>query len=461
MQSKFQPIAAYPGQSLAINQFWERHPCYEDFLNSPHYLVGRRGSGKTTFLNMATAIQDTIVTSWEQYKGLSAVISMLEEFPEAARFPEAIARLWETAVTTQAMLTAVTLYALPKCRNYLAKMGLEKVHTFDDFAWTIFQTLRQRQSGAIATIADLFAQLRSPDFMVANEELAQFLYSEKKRILVAMDSLETLDLSSNCIKAAYGGLFQYVGETIANKTRVAPCIALQSEYFDVLAGLAPDPARDISNVSRLDWSKIDLLAVAALRADNKNTIDRDLTDPLVSCRIIAKAFPNNNESEVISALDQFLRLSFLTPRHLLLYLSRAEQMDARRGSGLARGFDDLKTLIARDALSVYRSEWLPKAAWQLGRETRDLTYSDVFKFLEGNFSEVEPEIGFRTLLDAGVIGVIQDVDSNAGTQITLFQYQNGSRLYVHGKSRLSIHPLFQDRFLEINLGQSPLDDIFS
>ena len=105
--------------------FDTKTPLFDEYKTKPQLIIGRRGSGKTAFIESAYFADTTdIVVSVDKAVALGQVVVSLQGIPEGGRYPEAVAQLWDGVLMTIVLQSATSLLSELKIgRDYLAKIG--------------------------------------------------------------------------------------------------------------------------------------------------------------------------------------------------------------------------------------------------------------------------------------------------------------------------------------------------
>lgn len=440
----FQPIAAHTGIALDEGKFWAHSETYKAYLRQPYYLAGRRGSGKTTFLNsLLTSNQRDHVVLVSQHDIYLPVLSALEGIPSGGRLPEATAKLWERSVTVQAMKSVLDKHSLPLCHDYLGKQGLlDETLAADSFAWALIESLRTKQGGSIGTLADFLSRIHSVEFEAAKAELINSLLASNERVIVAMDNLETYSRLPEAATQAHSGLFNFIGASIAHKSPIVPSICLPLEYFDQIVDLSSDPLRDIPRFVQLTWTEQDLLGMAALRIQSASSLDEEIDPSDVDAlyRTIAQAFPHNEVAQVRSIISHFLDIPPLNPRHFLAYLSRAVDADSKYG--LRDALLDSLTDIQMDIRSMLTDiEHVNVVLGKLWSGQAFYTYAELLDQLSDGTYDAQSVI--TKLMRTGVIAVPA---ANSKNQLSSILLQSA---HLETDSVLEVHPAFRREIQDI------------
>lgn len=267
----FSPLDAGILKDNAREVFFDQHlDIFAEYQTKPQVLIGRRGSGKTAFLESAHFTnKDDLIVKIDKARALSQVVLTVNGIPQGGRYPEAVAELWDSIIFTRVLAEAVTAYrGLRITRDYLAKIGASPSTSPDSIAWTLLDTLSETQKGkSVSSIAELIRRLHSVSFHDAKEELFNVLRARKAKAIILLDSLESEGyvFEDPDTLSALKGLLKWVGDTGSSRDPVEPRLSVPSEYYSCFLEISSNPLKDFAKSSILRWTPRQLITLSALR----------------------------------------------------------------------------------------------------------------------------------------------------------------------------------------------------
>jgi len=451
---------------------------FSGYQEKPQMVVGRRGAGKTAFLQSAhfTNSRDLIV-SINKADALGQIVLAVNGIPQGGRYPEAIAALWDGVILTTILSQAIrTFKELKVARDYLGKIGAGHNASSDTIAWTLLNTIRDTQKGKTAsTIAELIARLHGVSFHDAKQELFGALQQRGAKVIVLIDSLESegyLFEDSDTV-SALRGLLKWIGDTGSSRHPIEPRMSIPGEYYRRFLAISSNPLKDFAKCSILKWRQRQLMALAANRLrsylaifDRENYIkwsEEDLSDPKKALALFRQYLPDRVTLADGRTEDSFiyvLRHTQLIPRQLFIILNamlwwlpdlknRTLSPEEFRIQNLALLHDNFRfavDIVLREIFGAY-NHLHPAASNISQRVFPDLP--EVFSY--GELHKAYNRFGKREGLELGdfvdmliEIGAIGRVVEKSGKYVLgEFQYNYDSLLVASSKSVMCMHPIFR------------------
>jgi hypothetical protein len=469
-QRPFSPLDAGILEDDAREVFFDRNQdLFSGYQEKPQVIVGRRGAGKTAFLESAhfTNKHDLIIPV-NKGRVLGQVCLLVNGVPQGGRYPEAVAELWDSIIyTTILQEAATTLTGLRVTRDYLAKIGASPTATADSIAWTLLDTVRETQQGSIGTIAELIRRLHSVSFHDAKQEFFHELRQRGAKAIVLLDSLESEGyvFEDPDTFAALKGLLKWIGDTGAGRNPVQPRVSIPGEYYQDFLAISSNPLKDFAKSSVLRWTPRQLITLSAIRFrkfleltehdDYPKWADEDLSVPRQALNLFRRFLPDTvpiGPGEVEDSLLFVLRHTQLLPRQFFLILNTlfyAHREHAEISEQDVRaGVREAAQIVVSEIFGAY-SHRHPEASEVSHRLfpylPEVLSYGDVhkrFKFVRRVKQDVDEF--FDMLIEIGAIGRV--VDRSGRYVRGQFQYNYDGPLVVASHDMLCVHPLFRAVF---------------
>ena len=441
---------------------------FDEYQENPQVVVGRRGAGKTAFLETAYFVHpNDLIVPIDKGQALSQVVMTVNGIPQGGRFPEAVAGLWDTVIMTAILQTAVHKYEdLRVTRDYLAKIGAQLSASADTVAWTLLNTIRDTQKGkTVATIAELIGRLHNVSFHDAKQELFDVLRNRKSQVLVLFDSLESEGyvFEDPDTVSALKGLLKWVGDTGSSKNPIQPRFCVPGEYYQEFLEISSNPLKDFAHCSILSWKTRDLITIAANRfrmyrtfshpKDSHGLAQLDLSIPKNAVAFISEHLPAVKVRDSEDIILYILRHTQLLPRQLFIILntlfSKRQAQERVTEVQLQEDVREAAQIIVSEVFGAYNHRY-PRASRictkVLPNLSETLRFGDLHKafnrFAKREFEELQDFV--EMLFQIGAVGRV--VGTSTRYIKGQFQYNFGAPLVAYSNEQLCIHPVFHAMF---------------
>ena len=271
-KSPFSPLDAGVVKDIFVSQelFYSKIPLVSSYSKNRNVLIGRRGSGKTALLtNTAISTSHDLVVRISKSKILGDIVLSVHGIPMGGRYPEAVAEIWESVISTIVLGEAVKRFPeLKLTKDYLGKIGAGPKSTDENLAWLLLDTLRETQKGkTVGTIAEFVRKLHRVSFKDAKSELIELLKDRGKRAVVLIDSLESEGylLDDPDTASALKGLLKWVGNTSEEPGPIDVRFCIPGEYYFQFLELSSNPIKDFAKATTIQWRANELASIAASR----------------------------------------------------------------------------------------------------------------------------------------------------------------------------------------------------
>lgn len=466
--------------------FEEHNKLYDRITERPSIVLGRRGSGKTSFLQHLQygdkyKVAVLIDTSDAFTKIIRSVQATIES--DGFIFPEDVAKLWHALFWVEISYQIQKIF--PKRASKFETF--EKLFEIFDLKadmrpsaiiQTVLRVLKNRsEDGNLGMAADVFFHLldeRGTSFEEIKDSCQSVLDEEKSRAIILLDSLESFELDIQPIQKAMEGLFKAIGEFNVVRGRPEIRFCLPSELYYVFVKLSKNRVKDFSQRMLLHWHSGELLTLAAHRYKvylNVHSIGSDsvrhslniidVSDRRGAIKFFELVFPDyirNNAGVNEKPLPYLLRHTQLLPRHILRYLTAIIKIDSKSGNGGATSISEsaIKQGIAAvegelwrevcDAFSYRYPEALevcsavvPELPLRFSNGELHSVFNRVAKGVYTD-SSIEFSDFKRMLVEIGCIGAVVN---KSGIYIRgAFEYIMPETLDPAENNELCLHPMF-------------------
>lgn len=459
---------------------------YRQRDTNPAYVVGRRGSGKTAYLNhLELDGKYNLCIKIEKHKILSEVIKAVQGFHAKSAFVEDVADFWDSIFYTVILrrlkkkfpkLIESDEFLSNYIGEYLTLRVAEDASFFKKFIMSIAEKAKDSNDTLIGVVFSSLGNAYSDPISELRDRIDKITFRHGIKVVLLIDSLEDYNLNSEDVRRSLAGFLKSTGRFNAVRHRPEIRCCIPSELFYHFTEYSSNVGKDFNQPLVLHWRSGELLSVAARRLQLHQSLYRDgdgaARDRLLSLnpderddlhRFYDVLFRNhfNNEAGNAERPEVFLlRHTQALPRQVLKVLHAALKLNLQYGSG---ELNSVSGESLRGAVYSSSSE-LAKAVCNAFK----YQYNDSFrvsvefvKRLPHMFSLVElervyqkyikkrfsSESGYdeiqisRMLLEVGCIGIVmQETDRYLKAK---FEYNSQSELAMSHGQRLCVHPMFR------------------
>lgn len=451
----------------------ENNKIYGRNVNSnPSIIIGRRGSGKTSFMRKHK--KHGLSEDLSAATSFSEVVGIIQKRGEC-QFYEIVADIWEQFIYLAIFRAVASKFKLPSgdlssLRDFNAKHGIRDTGNIDQMLWRLVHAAQASEIKAISAAALLLGEVAGVDFLAAKESAINILKHNKSTITLLIDSVEKYPFHAEKMEYVVGGLLQCVGEFNERNEYVNVRLALPAELYQIFKRYAPNPEKNFGNDITLHWHASELLSIAAHRLSIYMrlyhtrywvSLPSTITDnPHVFLEQILPETITNGLGTIESTIPYLLRHTQLMPRHLLRYLnsicgpiyrdtpesalSRIKEDDVINGIRHAEDNLALEVFSAykdiHPALEVACEDCIPKLPLKFSDGTLIKTFNYHGKKRTHSLSYIDFK---RMLMEAGVVGVF---DRETERYFTAnFEYTARDKLMDNG-GPYCLHPIFAVKY---------------
>lgn len=453
-------------------------------VERPSIIVGRRGSGKTSYLRKLGHESPThLFVEIRTDRAFNILLASINNIIRDAITVESISSIWD-AILWNGFFWLLYRTGRPKVGHVSIQQHLRTLHidnceslesVFNVFSRTMEQIAKQTSGFAIDRIAETLRGVKFEDLKaIASSDLAK----EDSSAIVVMDSLDEYPVRDADFKKTLAGLLKCAGEFNVVNRNYQFRLCLPSElYWEFREKVSTNPQKDFSSQVVVRWQVSELLIAACRRL----MINLYLTHPKAYAAVqhnpletrrdadafLAQLFPSDvkNLNGRYEKTDTYLlRHTQLLPRQMLLLLSsilktKAVNEDFEPGKvpffsedGVRDGVRITEDSIVDEIFSVYRDRYgeLPADACAtiIPSLPRVFTADQFARAVKMYSKESGRQFSVaklkRMFLEIGAFGKLDQPDSIY--RRARFEYTMTTRLPIGEDDQLCVHPLFSRRF---------------
>jgi GTPase SAR1 family protein len=464
---------------------FERHnKLYKALLKRPAIVIGRKGSGKTSYLNSVYFDSGfTYVVNLNTSDAFASVIKSISSITSGLIFAESVQQVWKNAIYTG--LFSEIRDKLPKqfksralINDYLAKIGLRDKGTIDDILWKISEIISERAKDKPYTIAtEIIKVFDNVSFKNVLETLEYELGDTNSRAVILLDSLDDFHLQIEVVARAMEGLLKFIGESNRPSAKIDVRFCLPAELYHRFMSLSTNPNKDFKRKLVLHWTAPELIAVAAHRlilfaeaypdhplaisdrlenVENGHSVEilKNILPAKVTCRLGIEEDP----------IAYILRHTQLLPRHLIIILNSICNLSKRYpGSNpqklseeaIRLGIAAIEETLVQEIFVAYKTVY-PRAEEVCKNCIPELQHKFSIGDLERVFRSHGKKAMYndefldfkRMLIEMGIIGRILPDNFNDSQRYfrAEFEYTVPHKLVSSTDDMLCFHPLFTEVF---------------
>ncbi|MBV6396348.1 MAG: hypothetical protein HFACDABA_01946 [Anaerolineales bacterium] len=472
--------------------FDKQNRIYKSFRDRPSIIMGRRGSGKTSYLRSvyfddqySDRIEISTATLLEQ------IASIVQELSHDTVFTETLAKLWEKTLWTCALAwlrsNSETQPAdATAIDNYLNSMNVNRGDSNDIVLWKIADLYKgeveNNPKNGLSNILKLFDQR---NFNEAKAVIVGQCRSKEKRIVILLDSLEDFKLNIESVERAIQGLLKCVGAMNNPREVLDVRLCLPTELSGKVSGLSSNAIKDFNRQVKLEWTPKELISLGAQRLmyyidihyprllkgrSPQVELSREESHGLF--RMALPEWITNQRGFREQSISYILRHTQLLPRHLLLILnsvfkrSGATQLLSPfpvEEKKIIYGIRQVEEKIVTEIFSAFKMihptakdvcerclPHLPRV-FSTGELRKTFTQYGKVVFHGGEFFEFR-----QMLIDIGAIGrVMPEMETDVYIK-GKFKYTAGHELMVSYEDQLCLHPLFSGIYVNNGKDERPV-----
>ena len=322
--------------------FEKQNRIYKSFRDRPSIIMGRRGSGKTSYLR--SVFFDKQYDNYIEIPTVNALenfASIVQDLSKDVVFTETLWKLWEKTLWTCALAhiyskSLLISGELGVIAEYLKAMDIKNGISSDSIFWKLFDLYREVvKNNPKNGLSEILREFDKRNFEGAKATAISGLKASRKKIVMLMDSLENLNLDTESIELAIQGLLKFAGSMNNPKDVVDIRLCLPTELSRKIYEISSNPIKDFNREVKLEWTAKELISIGAQRLmyfiglyypdllhKGKSPLDeltREEAKALIKFVLPEKVTNQRGFQE--NSLSYILRHTQLLPRHFLMLLN--------------------------------------------------------------------------------------------------------------------------------------------
>jgi len=463
--------------------FERQNRTYKNLHHRPSIIMGRRGSGKTSYLR--SVYFDKQYDFYIEIRAASVLEQIskgIEGMIKEPTFIETLAELWEKILWTCVLSQVQRMQLLPFSSKllvvdeYLDMAGIQKGDEVDDVLWKLVEIFEDAKStNPKDGISEVLRRFDKKKFDKAQSAVIDSLNASRKTFVILMDSLEDFRLDLESVRYSLKGLLKCVGSMNKPGDVVDIRFCLPTELYRQIIEISSNQTKDFKRTLRLEWKASELVLIGAqrlmyfLELYYPGFIKRKLSHEKIgradAMELFNAVLPEkitNRAGFQENSIIYILRHTQLLPRHFLLLLN-----SIFKGTGVTQslkpfpiseekitsGIRQVEDRIVREIFGAFKlihpdagetcKRCLPELEheFSMGDLRRVFNRHGKAVFGSDNFIDFQ-----RMLKEIGAMGRV-DLGRVSDLYITgEFEYVADHELAISQDDRLCIHPLFSGIF---------------
>ena len=467
----------------ALQKLFEQHnSIYRNMRHRPSIIMGRKGSGKTSYLRSVYFDNDyDFYTEIRTDHALTHISKVVQGLVKDAVFPEMLAELWETILWICVLSEVRTKSLLPQDKlslvnMYLEKLGVRDTSSADDVLWKLANMFDDIVEGSPKDgLAEVLRRFDRVTFNTTIAAVEDSLKSSNKKFVILMDSLDDFQLDFNSVSYSLQGLLKFVGSMNKPRDVVDIRFCLPTELYRRILKISSNPNKDFRRSLKLQWKASELILIGAQRLalylglyypdfyKGYSTLDLSKrSDALALFNAVLPKHVTNHGGFPEETISYILRHTQLLPRHFLMLLNSIFKGTGNtqglhpfpiHESRILNGVREVEERIVTEIFVAFESIY-PTAELVCKRCMPELEH----KFSVGQLHQVYTRRGKavfdgdnlfefqRMLMEIGAVGKVQP---GKATEVYIqgnFEYTIEHELSISHDDDLCIHPLFSGIF---------------
>lgn len=482
---------------------------YERSGQRPSIVIGRRGAGKSTYLNHLSQKQNVVPIPIKVWDVIDIVENQVEAILERQSTIDAekVSDIWHLIFISLACKKASELaIENDEVKEFLKAFPLKAmvangiINLVNEVIEKIKTVYTGREERFDIQICLQAAALGSPTLDVIESSLSGSLEKNRQVIVIMLDNPERFtrdnmhDLSQSSQNASreqtISGLLNLAGRMNKGNNAIQMRLCIPSEQYFYLKRVSTSKRKDFNAVQLLHWTSGEILSMAAHRFLTFLTVYNQFRDdnayeelkalPIYTregaFKFWSKVF--NLEIENSRRLKEkpmvyLLRHSQLLPRQILDYLNKIidlaiedklEDFSSIDPKYMKRAIEETEYETSSEVIDAYSYSYpeaneiydsvLPKLpVLTTAKEIKDKLYktSDAKAVLQTYSGHPQVTVGkerfLRLLIETGVYGkVVHEPSAHSSGYVEAeFEYTISGALKINNEDGLAMHPLFSGR----------------
>ena len=467
--------------SLLQHVFCTENLIYYEMSGRPSLIIGRRGAGKTAFLQ-SIHLNPTykVIIELPTHKAFREIVDSIQKMGRGtAVFAEEISDLWNM-IFWHTILVRLTEFGgksedLNAIKQYVSSVGLKKIMSPYNVMRAIIKILKERGGdNPLSMISEFLDEImfNGITFTEARTAAIEFLERNNMRAIILIDALEDFQLDNETMCHAVAGLLRCQGSFHFPGSPCELRCCIPSELYHNLIYLSSNPNKDFQHRVLIHWHASELIQLAAHRYScflqlyhpdlHTQFSHLDLHKRFGATTFWHSLLPisiKNRVGIVEDPLAYILRHTQLLPRHLLMYLNQISLKSQKRNdnpvqfesTAIMDGVYETENTICQEIFSAYK--YIHPGA----RHASERCISHLpFYFSDGELHKVYNRRGkvvqgifdyeeFKAMMiEIGAIGRVTNKTDRY--IIGLFEYTVPHKVIASTYDELCLHPVFTEVF---------------
>ena len=471
---------------------------YENFCDVPSLVLGRKGSGKTSYLKF---LEENPDFNFPYKIGANSAIEKVLPFVNplnevSGSHVETVAGLWEKMFW---IIIFLEIYQSPKMEEekskeyviigkYLSSVRENpKTASIDIFEDAM---KNHKLKGIPSLFPDISVVLidllrgKSPSYEDAVSASISILQNSKSKSIILIDTIDDYKIDqsninrTDCLRGLLRCLYNFRAR-FHDVAEVRMCFP--TEYYFELRSISSDVIRDFSSRQFLHWKAGEIMEIVARRlllylAENKSPLFNILSEYNIHNRhdrqeFFKKLLPqfiDNKLGQEELTVAYLLRHSQLLPRQIISYLNACFKQHPNiknisvsedivpTSKMIVQAVTNLETDISSAICSSFQSKYpksedlVKKSLANVGKVFDDADLERVHRQeLRGMLNKDEPLYEYdefrNMMIEMGVIGAKFKEDT--GYYINArFEYTEDSKLIINPRDIFCVHPIFSGAY---------------
>jgi hypothetical protein len=457
------------------------------------FILGRRGSGKTSLLNRVLTQTNTLVISFESseiFKKVTDVLILVH-----SQDPEIISEIWAHVSWIGTITEIEKRVQNDDLNSFTSALKIRVASTIvepsvDDLVlcYLTYVCSLVTQGAMSLTVRTMLesVSLGGVSFSLARQTTIAILKAKTWKVAVLIDSLERLTVDFGKHEFALQGLLRYVGSLAnSNYSHLSVRCCFPTEMYSEFRSLSSNSLKDLRATERIEWKSRGIIVLAARRFWKFANIFH-MANPQLAYRInpallkepddfksatlyLQVILPSTVKNRLVpnsveSALAYAMRHTQLLPRQFILLL---EAIVAQAGADnllmnrvitqgeITAGVNKCEKELWQEVASAHKAKYRPsepqaieKLVQAICKELPLMFNRDTFSRVFGEVSkavrhQIDDEQAFDLLVAMGTIGVERADLSTDFYTYSEFSYTIGE-LDPPKNANLCLHPLFSE-----------------
>lgn len=468
---------------------------YKNIIKKPSIVVGRRGSGKTSFLKHLQNYEffGHLVINIELNNAIENLETFILSRPNG-RLPkvESVSTIWDwlfwIALLSHVRSKYPNSYAIQEQKYPL---GEKFKSWFARFQFTTLAGLANVLSdpnqlppgvGSIAgAILSSTPGFTSERLRTVKKVVKQTLKRSAIRAVILIDTLEEYGKPDEITDLVLSGLLKSAGQFNAVSGRPELRLCIPSERYFYFYGISSNTTKDFEYDIKLHWHPRELLNLTANRyltflLCNEDRVDSLKLKSLSEIRNSAprrswgvefwkEIFPKNVKNRYGSeepSIPYIIRHTHLLPRQLIMYLNKITSLNIKRNQPLTEissevivsALTSIESDVWEEVCNAYKASYpdaidicnyaIPHLPLVFERGKLEVVFRENVKSHIPQFKDVNMDYTKfeRMMIEMGCVGIVRSNHLGGVYVRADFEYNNTSRLPIHTNSVCCLHPMF-------------------